>query len=53
MQTQTTAKGSTISNITYNLTFKRQEGIATLTTGETFPVWRGGYEAWGCGWLPQ
>jgi len=52
MNTQTTPNGSVISKITWNHTFGRQEGLATLKTGEVIKVWRGGYEPWGKGWQP-
>jgi hypothetical protein len=53
MNTQTTPNGNIISKITWNHSYGRQEGIATLANGETLKVWRGGYEPWGQGWLPS
>ena len=52
MNTQTTPNGSIVNQITWNHVFSRQEGVATLPSGETVKVWRGGYEPWGKGWQP-
>ncbi len=43
--------GAKIYNVSWDSVTMCQRAIALLQTGEVVRVWRGGYEAHGCGWI--
>jgi len=48
---QITLRGNLVTCIKWSRSLLCQEGLVVFPDGTTKPAWRGGYEAWGEGWI--